>query len=93
MSENKTKRSFNWKALVGALVVIAIFAGFYVLALGLKKWDFKAGTLFFAKDLLLNNFLGINAVLIGLIVFIGYLILGRGFSDYLLECLKPWLVS
>lgn len=91
MSENKTKRSFNWKALLGALVVIAIFAGFYVLALGLKKWDFKAGTLFFAKDLLLNNFLGINAVLIGLIVFIGYLILGRGFSDSLIGMLKAMI--
>ncbi|WP_429979890.1 PTS transporter subunit IIC, partial [Mycoplasmopsis bovis] len=36
----------------------------------------------------LNNFLGINAILIVLLVFIGYLILGRGFSGTIIGTMK-----
>ncbi|WP_233742795.1 PTS transporter subunit IIC [Mycoplasmopsis agalactiae] len=66
------------------LIVLAIYVG----ALAAKQWDFKAGTLFFIKDIMLNNFLGINAILIGLLVFIGYLILGRGFSGTVIGTMK-----
>ncbi len=87
-TSNKSKKPFNWKVLVGVLVAVLIVVAIYIGALAAKQWDFKAGTLFFIKDIMLNNFLGINAILIGLLVFIGYLILGRGFSGTIIGTMK-----
>lgn len=87
-TSNKSKKPFNWKVLVGVLVAVLIVVAIYIGALASKQWDFKAGTLFFIKDIMLNNFLGINAILIGLLVFIGYLILGRGFSGTIIGTMK-----
>nr|WP_307929044.1 hypothetical protein [Mycoplasmopsis bovis] len=55
---NKSKKPFNWKVLVGVLVAVLIVVAIYIGALAAKQWDFKAGTLFFIKDIMLNNFLG-----------------------------------
>ncbi|WP_027120547.1 PTS ascorbate transporter subunit IIC [Mycoplasmopsis lipofaciens] len=89
MSNNtKTKRPFNWKALVAVLVVVVLLVTIWVLSLWYSKWNFNDGTNFFIKRILVDNFLGVNAVLIGLLILVGYLILGRGVTDSLVGMLK-----
>lgn len=87
-TQTKTKKPFNWKVLVGVLVAVLIIVGIYIGAVGYKNWNWEQGSLFFIKNIVLNNFLGVNSILIGLLVFIGYLILGRGFSGTITGTLK-----
>lgn len=93
--EQKPKKKFNWKALVGGLVVLVVILAIYFGCVGYqiakngnsgKSWS--NGSLFFLKEVMLNNFLGVNAILIGLLVCLGYIILGRGFTGTILGTIK-----
>ncbi|WP_027334330.1 PTS ascorbate transporter subunit IIC [Mycoplasma elephantis] len=88
MSEKKTSSKFNWKALLIGLIILGLFVGGYILTVGLKKWDWGVGTSYFMKNILIDNFLGVNAILIGLLVLIGYLVLGRGISESIIGMMK-----
>ncbi|RIV16541.1 PTS ascorbate transporter subunit IIC [Mycoplasmopsis gallopavonis] len=83
---NKTK-----KTLMSVLMLFAIFA---VLVLGLvitmavkNQWNMNS-VVFYLREVIIGNFLGVNAFLIGSIVFIGYLLLGRGIKDAILGFIK-----
>ncbi|MBZ4212683.1 PTS ascorbate transporter subunit IIC [Mycoplasma sp. U97] len=98
MSETSTKRPFNWKVFIAAMVTLLIIIGIFFATLGYHWYKggvnaetTKAGSLFFIKEIVLNNFLGVNAILIGLLVFLGYIILGRGFVTSFIGTLKAMI--
>ncbi|WP_029513391.1 PTS ascorbate transporter subunit IIC [Mycoplasmopsis primatum] len=90
-TQTKNKKPFNWIVLVGVLIAVLVIVAIYIGAVWYKGWDWKNGSLFFIKNILLNNFLGVNSILIGLLVFIGYLVLGRGFSGTIIGTLKAMI--
>ena len=75
------------KPFVGWMIALLALVVIFVIITSIKGWDSK-GLEFFFKKILLDNFLAVNALLLGLLTFLGYLILGRGFSHSLTGMLK-----
>ena len=75
------------KKLIGWLSALTIFIAILLLVLGIRGFNLK-GFEFFIKTVLLDNFLGVNALLLGFLTLIGYLILGRGISNSIVGALK-----
>lgn len=85
---NKIKKIIkNNKTLFGWITFIAMFLLILITVVSVKGWN-STGFEFFFKDILLDNLLGVNALLLGLISFVGYLILGKGFAHSFTGMLK-----
>lgn len=84
-----SKKRFNLRNLIIGFVFIGVVLLTLLLTLGLhaKPWTTDAFT-YWVKVVLLNNFLGVTAILIGLLTLLGYLILGRRFSESIIGAIK-----
>ena len=82
--KNKIKQN---KTLFGWLIVLAAFLVIMITVFSIKGWN-TTGFEFLFKTMLLDNLLGVNALLLGLISFVGYLILGKGFAHSITGMLK-----
>ncbi|VEU70475.1 PTS ascorbate transporter subunit IIC [Mycoplasmopsis glycophila] len=90
---DKTKQTI--KSLAILFGVLAVFVIGMLVTMAIAHFTLKdgtgfngAGVVFYLKRVIIDNFLGVNAFLIGSIVFIGYLVLGRGFRDAILGFIK-----
>ena len=81
----------NWiknnKTLFGWLVALSTFIVILITVISIKGWN-ETGAEFFFKGVLLDNLLGVNALLLGTLTFVGYLILGKGFAHSFTGMLK-----
>ena len=85
---NKIKNYFKGnKNLLGWLIFLVVFLIILITVVSIKGWN-STGFEFFFKDILLDNLLGVNALLLGTISFVGYLILGKGFAHSFTGMLK-----
>ncbi|WP_426460915.1 PTS ascorbate transporter subunit IIC [Mycoplasma hafezii] len=91
----KKAKSFNYKALLWLGIVVLVFAAMagitYGVRMGVYHETAGAATKYFVDKVLISNFLGSVTILIGVVVFAGYLILGRGFSDAFLGMIKAMI--
>ncbi|AKJ20951.1 PTS ascorbate transporter subunit IIC [Mycoplasmopsis synoviae] len=89
------KKKINVKALIGLIAVLVVFfltAGItYAVRMGAYNDSFGAATTFFVDNVLIGNFMGSVTILIGTVVFAGYLILGRSFTDSFSGMLKAMI--
>lgn len=76
----------NKKIITWVSILIVIIAAF-LLTLGLVGFN-AHGAEFFFKKVLLDNFLAVNALLLGFLTLVGYLILGRSISGSIVGALK-----
>ncbi|MEG0879468.1 MAG: PTS ascorbate transporter subunit IIC [Malacoplasma sp.] len=73
------------------MVWLLILVGFIALFIGLagnNNWDWGLAAEIAFKQVLVDNFLGITPILLGLLTFIGYLVLKRGFIQSFLGFIK-----
>ncbi|VEU59026.1 PTS ascorbate transporter subunit IIC [Mycoplasmopsis gallinacea] len=90
---DSTKKTIKTLAILFA--VIDVFVVGMLITMTIAHFSLKdgtgfngAGVVFYLKRVIIDNFLGVNAFLIGSIVFIGYLVLGRGIRDAILGFIK-----
>lgn len=67
--------------------VLSWFLAFIIYA-GLNSWNFQQASKVIFVNALINNFLGINAILIGVLITIGYRLSGRNWNDTILGFIK-----
>ncbi|WP_036451926.1 PTS ascorbate transporter subunit IIC [Mycoplasma buteonis] len=88
-------KKFNFKAILWLGIVLLAFlvmAGItYGVRMGVYNDDFGKASSFFVSKVLVSNLLGSVTILIGVVVFAGYLILGRGFTDSFLGMVKAMI--
>lgn len=70
------------------LLILLILLSLFIGLSGTNNWDFGHAANIAFKQVLVDNFLGITPVLLGIIAFSGYLILKRGFIQSLLGFIK-----
>lgn len=91
----------QWKPIVSVVVLILVLIGGYLIVAGTGapkfgkiesvQGGFKEPGLalsWYLNNVLIENFLGVPAILLGTLSFVGYLILKRGFVDSLIGSLK-----
>ncbi len=83
MNKPKIKKAYLWWSLI-ILFFVILFIGLA----GSKNWDFNYAFNLVFETILINNFLGITAILLGLLTFIGYMVIGRGLSGSFIGMLK-----
>lgn len=86
----KIKGKFNWRAFIFISIFLGLFLISLFVTLGIKGFTTE-GFQFYVEIILINNFLGINPILIGLMVLVGYLILGRSVVDSFLGMIKAMI--
>ncbi|QGZ97800.1 PTS ascorbate transporter subunit IIC [Mycoplasma sp. NEAQ87857] len=84
------KFHINWRALIFVGSVLGLFLISLLATLGVKGFNAN-GFKFYIDQILIGNFFGINPLLIGLMVLIGYLVLGRSFVDSFLGMIKAMI--
>ncbi|WP_421466764.1 PTS ascorbate transporter subunit IIC [Mycoplasmopsis synoviae] len=86
------KFKVNKKAIIGitSFLVVLFLTALITYLIRIYKYEnsFGEATTFFVNSVLIGNFMGSVTILIGSVVFGGYLVLGRSFSDSFLGMLK-----
>lgn len=86
------KFKVNKKAIIGitSFLIVLFLTALITYLIRIYKYEnsFGEATTFFVNSVLIGNFMGSVTILIGSVIFGGYLVLGRSFSDSFLGMLK-----